>query len=175
MAPKVYTANHVSNNYYITLDTGGNVQQLHKTFSKCSAPHVSQNLLCPALLLQLASRPQRPQVTRLVHLSIRMQSTVTYEQRPCHGSGGYSPAFHRGGPGSIPAQSMWDLWWTKSHWDRFFSPSTSDFPCQFHSTAAPLHEKTEILIIFITGLHSKPQGCGASVASAAGPFTKKNI
>jgi hypothetical protein len=29
------------------------------------------------------------------------------------------------------------------------------------------------LIIFITGLHNKPQGCGASVASAAGPFTKK--
>jgi hypothetical protein len=26
-------------------------------------------------------------------------------------------------------------------------------------------------IIFITGLHNKPQGCGASVASAAGPFT----
>jgi hypothetical protein len=29
-------------------------------------------------------------------------------------------------------------------------------------------------IIFITGLHNKPQGCGASVASAAGPFTKKS-
>jgi hypothetical protein len=29
------------------------------------------------------------------------------------------------------------------------------------------------LIIFITGLHNKPQGCGASVASAAGPFTTK--
>jgi hypothetical protein len=28
------------------------------------------------------------------------------------------------------------------------------------------------LIIFITGLHNKPQGRGASVASAAGPFTK---
>jgi hypothetical protein len=25
----------------------------------------------------------------------------------------------------------------------------------------------------ITGLHNKPQGCGASVASAAGPFTTK--
>jgi hypothetical protein len=24
-----------------------------------------------------------------------------------------------------------------------FSPSTSVFPCQFHSTAAPLHGKTE--------------------------------
>jgi hypothetical protein len=55
-----------------------------------------------------------------------------------------------------------------------FSPSTSVFPCQFHSTGAPLHVKTKKkLIIFITGLHNKPQGCGASVASAAGPFTKK--
>ena len=25
----------------------------------------------------------------------------------------------RGGPASIPAQSTWDLWWTKWHWDRF--------------------------------------------------------
>jgi hypothetical protein len=54
-----------------------------------------------------------------------------------------------------------------------FTPSTSVFPCQFHSTGAPLHGKTEKLIIFITGLHNKPQGCGASVASAAGPFTTK--
>jgi hypothetical protein len=28
------------------------------------------------------------------------------------------------------------------------------------------------LIIFVTGFHNKPQGCGASVASAAGPFKK---
>jgi hypothetical protein len=31
------------------------------------------------------------------------------------------------------------------------------------------------LLIFITGLHNKPQGCGASVASAAGPFSKKKL
>jgi hypothetical protein len=54
-----------------------------------------------------------------------------------------------------------------------FSPSTSVFPCQFHSNGAPLHGKTKNLIIFITGLHNKPQGCGASVASAAGPSQKK--
>jgi hypothetical protein len=30
------------------------------------------------------------------------------------------------------------------------------------------------LMIFITGLHYKPQGCSASVASAAGPFITKN-
>jgi hypothetical protein len=29
-------------------------------------------------------------------------------------------------------------------------------------------------IIFMTGLHNKPQGCSASVASAAGPFTTHN-
>jgi hypothetical protein len=32
-------------------------------------------------------------------------------------------------------------------------------------------EKRKKLIIFITGLHNKRQGCGAPLASAAGPFT----
>jgi hypothetical protein len=60
-----------------------------------------------------------------------------------------------------------------------FSPSTSGFPCQFQCTGAPLQGKRGkkliiiIIIIFITGLDNKPQGCGASVASAAGPFTKE--
>ena len=31
-----------------------------------------------------------------------------------------SPASHPRDSGSIPCQSMWDLWWTKWHWDRFF-------------------------------------------------------
>jgi hypothetical protein len=56
-----------------------------------------------------------------------------------------------------------------------FFLNNSVFPCQFHSTDAPLQGKTKKLIIFITGLHNKPQGCVASVASAAGPFTKKMI
>jgi hypothetical protein len=58
-----------------------------------------------------------------------------------------------------------------------FSHSSSVFPCQFHSTGAPLLGKGQkiiiIIVIFITGLRKKPQGCGASVASAAGPFTTK--
>jgi hypothetical protein len=38
-------------------------------------------------------------------------------------------------------------------------------------------EKRErLIIIFMTELHNKPQGCGASVASVVGPFaTKKCI
>jgi hypothetical protein len=41
-----------------------------------------------------------------------------------------------------------------------FSPSASVFACQFHSTGAPLHGKQKKVIIFITGLHNKPQGYG---------------
>jgi hypothetical protein len=51
-----------------------------------------------------------------------------------------------------------------------FFPSTSVLSCQFHSTGAPLHGKQEI---FVTRLHNKAEGCGASVASHAGPFTQK--
>jgi hypothetical protein len=58
-----------------------------------------------------------------------------------------------------------------------FSPSISVFSCQFHPTRTPLLRKgqkiTIIIIIVITGLHKKPQGCGASVASAAGLFITK--
>jgi hypothetical protein len=57
-----------------------------------------------------------------------------------------------------------------------FSPSPSVFPCQFISTGAPLigkGQKIIIIFIFIRGLHNKPQGCGASVASAAGPLINK--
>jgi hypothetical protein len=55
-----------------------------------------------------------------------------------------------------------------------FSPNSSVFPRQFHSTGSPLlgkGQKIIIIIIFITGLHNKPRGCGASLAPAAGPFT----
>jgi hypothetical protein len=69
---------------------------------------------------------------------------------------------------------MWDFVMHKVALAQVFPPSTSVFPCQFHSTGAPLlgkGQKIIIIFIFIIGLHSKPHSCGASVASAAGPFT----
>jgi hypothetical protein len=43
---------------------------------------------------------------------------------PCHSLGGWLPGSHCSSLGSIPAQVMWGLWWTKWHWGRF-SPTTS--------------------------------------------------
>jgi hypothetical protein len=60
-------------------------------------------------------------------------------------------------------------------WTGFYQ-RTSVFPSPFHSSGAPLHGKTKKLIIVIIGLHNKPQGCGTSVACAAGPvITKKSL
>jgi hypothetical protein len=72
---------------------------------------------------------------------------------------------------------MCGLWWTKWNCDRF-SPEYFGFPpsISFHRCSVTWKNKKKLiifLIIFITGLHNKPQGCGASVASAAGPFSNK--
>jgi hypothetical protein len=48
-----------------------------------------------------------------------------------------------------------------------FSPSTSTFLCQFYSTGAPLHGKMKKT----NHLHHSLKA--ASIAPAAGPFTKK--
>jgi hypothetical protein len=84
---------------------------------------------------------------------------------------GLSPRRPGFDPGSLHVGFMVD----KVALGQVFSPSTSAFPCQFHSTGGPLGGKTKKLIIFVAGLRNKPQGCGASVASAAGPFTTKKI
>jgi hypothetical protein len=43
-------------------------------------------------------------------------------------------------------KSVWDLWWTKWHWDRFFS-ELSVFPCRFHSNCKNL---VKILLIHLS-------------------------
>jgi hypothetical protein len=61
------------------------------------------------------------------------------------------------------------------HWDRFF-PEYFGFLLSilFHRCSI-VRKKKKKIIIFITDIHNKPQGCGASVASAAGPSTKKKL
>jgi len=70
--------------------------------------------------------PRRSVFTARYGLTTTVRIPVGYIG-PCHGSGGYLLACHRGGARSIPVHSMWDLWWRKWHCDRFFFPSTSVF------------------------------------------------
>jgi hypothetical protein len=56
---------------------------------------------------------------------------------------------------------------------RIFSRVFRFPPVNFIPPVLHYKEKRKKLIIFITGLHNKPQGCAASVASSAVPFTKK--
>jgi hypothetical protein len=62
-------------------------------------------------------------------------------------------------------------------WDRFF-PEYFGFPLSISFHRCTVTRKRQkiiiiIIVIFITGLQNKPQGCGASVTSNAGPFTTK--
>jgi hypothetical protein len=81
-------------------------------------------------------------------MSIDLQSqwNLEVQERPCHSAGGYSLAFHRGGPDSSPDQVIWDVLWTKWHWGRF-SPSISVSPANLHSTNC-----STITIIYRLGL-----------------------
>jgi len=59
----------------------------------------------------------------------------------CQGSGGQSPASHLEVSSSIPGQSMWDLWWTKGHWQ-------VSFPIpQYHSTNVPSSSPSTCLLL----------------------------
>jgi hypothetical protein len=56
---------------------------------------------------------------------------------------------------------------------RFF-PECFGFPLPISFHRRSITRKNEKTFIFITGLHNRPQGCGASVASAAGPLKKSH-
>jgi hypothetical protein len=91
---------------------------------------------------------------------------VPWHRRLVAGLSSRRPGFD---PASVHVRFMVD----KVALGQVFFPKYLGFACQFHATGAPLHGKTEKII---TGLHEKPQGCGASVASAAGALHhKKNI
>jgi hypothetical protein len=55
-----------------------------------------------------------------------------------------------------------------------FSPSTSGFPCQFHSTGAPLKWKSRRNLICLIGLHNKPSRLRCVRSFCCGALLNKN-
>jgi hypothetical protein len=55
---------------------------------------------------------------------------------PCHGSGGWSPVSHRGGPGSISVPVNVGIRGAQSGAVTGFSTSISVVPCRYHYTGA---------------------------------------
>jgi hypothetical protein len=59
---------------------------------------------------------------KILLIKSRIYEFVFYNSNwPGHSTGSQSLASHHRGLGLLPGQSMWDLWWTKWHWDKFFS------------------------------------------------------
>ena len=96
--------------------------------------------------------------TRGVHCAVRTNLTYCSASagpcvRPWHGSGCQSSVCHHGSAGSIPDQSMWDLWRMKWHCNRFFSQYFC-FPRQYHSTNAP-HSSSSTCCSYQKGKRAK--------------------
>ena len=76
---------------------------------------------------------------------------------PCHGSGGYSPAFRREGPGTFLAQYVRFMVDRQSR--GWFMCENSRFPFQYHSTIAPysfIHLPLTLYNVFLSALQFSP-------------------
>jgi hypothetical protein len=82
---------------------------------------------------------------------------------------GLSPRRPEFDPGSVRVGFVVD----KVTLEQVFPLRSSVFLVTYIPPVLHYTEKWKKLIISVSGLHSKPQGCGASVASAAGPFATK--
>jgi hypothetical protein len=87
------------------------------------------------------------------------------------------PASHRGGPGFDSRSVHVGFVVDKVTLEQVPPPPPEffGFPLSilFHRCSITRKRTKIIIFIFIIGLHNKPQGCSASVASAAGPFTTR--
>jgi hypothetical protein len=96
-----------------------------------------------------------------IYIYIYCNTDVRSRNHCCHGAvpwlrrlaAGLPPRRPRFDPGSV---HMWDLWWTKWHWDRFFSEYFG-FPLLISFHRCFITRKRIkiiiIIVIFITGLH----------------------
>jgi len=87
-------------------------------------------------------------------------------RRPCHGWYGQSPASHCAAPDWVPDHSMWDLWWTKWHCDRFLSQYFC-FPL-----SVSFHQRSIFIFIYRFFLPAGQTGEAWELSNKLMPFWK---
>ena len=99
-----------------------------------------------------------------VFLYYKCANYMTCLRRPCRGSGGYLAACHCKRPKFDPRSVRVEFFGAQSgtgttHAIQCFSPSTSVFPCQYHSTFAPysfIHLPPTLYNVFLPVLQFSP-------------------
>jgi hypothetical protein len=81
--------------------------------------HIRQYRVCTCMAVICAVTQSHTAWECVTSDSHWTHTTTDILQRLCHVSG--SSVCRRGGPVSVPDQTVWDLWWTKWHQDSFFS------------------------------------------------------
>jgi hypothetical protein len=90
---------------------------------------------------------------RFQHVSMALRAwgplSIEFMTEPRRGLRLSRVCYMSGDPGSSPGQIMWNLWWTKWHWDRFSPSTTVSFPN--HSISC-----SSLIIIHQSGLVQRP-------------------
>jgi hypothetical protein len=109
--------------------------------------------------------PKGPIIWYVLHEKVKFMLTVPWLRLLVAGLSPRMPGFD---PGSVHMGLVVD----KLAGGQIFSQVLRFYPVSFIQLVLHYTKKSEKkLIVLITGLHKKTQGCCASVASAAGPFT----
>jgi hypothetical protein len=105
-----------------------------------------------------------------LHRIIQTHMTVPWLRRLVAGLSPQRPGFD---PGSVRVGFVVDKVALEQVLSRVIRFSPANFIPPVLHYLEKLKKLTIFFFIFIIGLHNKLQGCGASVASDAGPFSKK--
>jgi hypothetical protein len=92
----------------------------------------TSEMLKPCQIIRYHNVEDQSRVCFVYCYIIAVQSVSWKANRPCNGSGGKLLVCHCRDPGSMPGQSIWDLWWIKWCWNRF--PTNYFGVSLYHST-----------------------------------------
>jgi hypothetical protein len=142
--PRPFSCFFSSNSYYFPFECP---QLCYKSCVKADCVRV------PAFSSEIENRICKPQrwAVRWLRRVVASEAWVRFRVSPCEICGGQSGT----GTGFIPEYFGFPL------------------SISFHRCSITRKNEKKKLIIFITELHNKSEGCGAPEASAAGPFTTK--